>query len=234
MTLAFRMLQPLVQGVIEEKTAGQQFLVVGVQSREAEGDGEQSGGLWREVQSVRIGSTNDDGKLMQRRVRQLILLQKSIEAAAGPVMRELDALHIVGDGVALRGASEDGGGRCKEELRLGINEALDQPWARDAVDLWMLASYPTHRDLASSGWLTSISFNLQSKHPLRQGMIVHERSTYSPDGAHPGRGQGRRVGTNSTRRAVGFCGTNSSDVRVCNRGLLPLHLAAPRSHAARW
>jgi len=29
MTLAFGMLQPLIQGVIEEKTARQQFLVVG-------------------------------------------------------------------------------------------------------------------------------------------------------------------------------------------------------------
>ena len=33
MTLALGMLQPLIQGIIEEKTAGQHFLVVGVQSR---------------------------------------------------------------------------------------------------------------------------------------------------------------------------------------------------------
>src|SRR6267378_5473934 len=43
MTLALGMLQPLIQGVIEEKTARQHFLVVGVQSREAEGEGEQPG-----------------------------------------------------------------------------------------------------------------------------------------------------------------------------------------------
>jgi len=54
---------------------------------------------------------------MQGRVRQSILLEERIEAAAGPVMRQLDALHIVGDGVALLGTSEDSSGRCKEELR---------------------------------------------------------------------------------------------------------------------
>src|SRR6267378_1882455 len=216
MTLASGMLQPLIQGVIEEKTAGQQFLVVGVEAREAEGDGEQPGRLWCEVQLVGIGPANDDGKLMEGRIRQSILLEERIEAAAGPVMRELDALHIVGDGVALLGTSEDTSRRCKEELRFGINEPLDQPRACNAVDLWMLPSYPTHRALASSSLLTSVSLNLQSKHSLRQGTIIHGRSAYDRDGPDPGWVQCRRVGPNSARRAVGLGWTNSPNVWVCN------------------
>src|SRR5882762_4260898 len=181
MTLALGMPQPLIQRIIEEETVGQQFLVVGIEAREAEGDGEQSGRLWGEVQLVRIGPANDGGKLMQGRIGQSILLDERIETAAGPVVREFDTLHVVGSSAVLPGPSEDSRRRCKEELRFGVDEPLDQPRACNAVDLWMLPSYPTHRALASSSLLTSVSLNLQSKHSLRQGTIIHGRSAYDRD-----------------------------------------------------
>ena len=145
MTLASGMLQPLIQSVIEENTAGQQFLVVGIQAREAKGNGEQPGRLWREVQLVRIGAPNDGGKLMQGLIRQSILLEERVETAERPVMGQLDPFYIVGNGVEFLGTSEDSHGRYKEELGFGVDEPLDQPRACNAVDLWMLPSYPTHK-----------------------------------------------------------------------------------------
>jgi hypothetical protein len=82
-------------------------------------------------------------------------------------MGELDLLHVVGDGVEVRGACLNLRGRGKEEFGLGVDEAYDQPRAGDAIVLRPLASYPSHRNLTAGPrnakrlTITTVSSNIR-------------------------------------------------------------------------
>ena len=64
-------------------------------------------------------------------------------------MPELDAFDVEGRGAnALRLAQDLVGGHV-EELGLAIDEPLHQPWARDTVDLGVLARHPFRHGVPS-------------------------------------------------------------------------------------
>src|ERR1700682_4903354 len=87
---------------------------------------------------------HDLGEPVECRVVQLVFEDDRLEAAAAVDMPQLDATHVVRDGaLALPDADHVSGGHI-HELRLRVDEALDQPWARNQIDAGILSGYPLH------------------------------------------------------------------------------------------
>src|ERR1700720_1283226 len=59
-------------------------------------------------------------------------------------MAQLDVFHVVEDGVQALSLVDDRVGRDENELRVPVDEFLDEPWAGDPVDLDVLARDPFH------------------------------------------------------------------------------------------
>src|SRR5262245_32753634 len=80
--------------------------------------------------------------MVERRVLDLKDSDDRVEGATIADVTEFRVLDVIG-GRALRlGNGDDIGRRHVDELGKRIDEATDQPWARDAVDLGMFARDP--------------------------------------------------------------------------------------------
>src|SRR5882724_163827 len=96
-----------------------------------------------------IGAPDDHGEMMQGRIVQPVLLQKGIEAAEWPVVRQLDIRYVVGDSACFGGDRKHLVRRDEQELRRLVDEAHDEPRAGDAVDLRAFARDPFHERIPS-------------------------------------------------------------------------------------
>src|SRR5207302_3411309 len=66
-----------------------------------------------------------------------------VERTMIPHVSKFGALDIVWNRSPFFGHCRNFVGRNVNEFRKRIDKAADQPWARDAVDFWMLASDPS-------------------------------------------------------------------------------------------
>ena len=121
-------------------------MVVGEIGGQTEGEREQPRGLRREFETRCIGAAYDQRERAERGVLDVVDLEEGIEAAQLAVMRErLGAGDVVRGRAGRGGHGEDALGRCEQECRLRFDEAADEPWAGDAVDLRPLAGHPFTR-----------------------------------------------------------------------------------------
>src|SRR5919201_573264 len=92
------------------------------------------------------GVVDDAGKPLERRIaaRQVVLAQDCVEAALVAVVAQLGAGNVIRRGALTLGDGEHLVSGRVQELGFGIDEALDQPRAGDAVDLWSFAGDPLH------------------------------------------------------------------------------------------
>src|SRR5581483_8644007 len=89
-----------------------------------------------------VGAPDDGGEMIERRVSDLVNAQDRVERAALAFVREFDAVDVVRRGARLFGYGENLILGHIDELRVRIDEAADQPWAGNAVDLWTLPRHP--------------------------------------------------------------------------------------------
>src|SRR6266566_3970672 len=80
----------------------------------------------------------------QRQLVELVLLEQHLERAEPVAVRVLRVFRIVGVGALTLPNLEHLLGRHVEELRLGIDEVLDQPGAGDPVGLRSFSCNPLH------------------------------------------------------------------------------------------
>src|SRR5947209_6827236 len=106
-------------------------MVVGENARQPERDSQQPRALRRDIEPVSVRAPHDPRELVECRLPQLVLLEKSIEAAEWTIVGQLDALDVVGNGAGLPGDAWYLGRWNEEELRLAVDEASDQPGAGD-------------------------------------------------------------------------------------------------------
>src|SRR6187402_2062623 len=83
--------------------------------------------------------------MVESRILDAVDAQDGIERAALALMGELDPVNVVGRSTRFPGDLEHILGRDVNELRLRIDEAPDQPWTGDAVDLRTFARHPFAR-----------------------------------------------------------------------------------------
>ncbi len=101
----------------------------------------EAGGLWGNVAiSCNVGTVNDLGKPIERRILELIFDDDRFEAAAAVDVPQLDSLEVIRSDVLALGDGHNLLGGHVEELRIGIDEFLDQPRASNPVDVGILAS----------------------------------------------------------------------------------------------
>src|SRR4051812_48797337 len=91
---------------------------------------------------VGVRAANDGGQQVERGVAQREILDERIEAAALAAVRHMRARDVVWHGIALLGLREDLRRRHVVELCERIDEALDEPGTRDAIDLRALSRDP--------------------------------------------------------------------------------------------
>src|SRR5262245_18058230 len=120
----------------------EQLVVVGEVGGKPVRDREQAFALRRKVGARRVGAADNQGKAIQRRILDVENAHDRIERAAIADVSKLDALDVVGNGASLLGNGQDVVWGDIDEFPERIDEATDQPWARDAVDLGMLSGDP--------------------------------------------------------------------------------------------
>jgi len=121
-------------------------MVVGIDGREAERDGEQTRRLRRELQPRGVGAAHNQCQRVQRGTLDTVNLQEGVEAAQFAIVRErLGARDVVRGGPGLGGDGEDALGRGEEEFGCRIDEATDKPGTGDPIDFGTLASDPGAR-----------------------------------------------------------------------------------------
>src|ERR1700716_1740723 len=80
--------------------------------------------------------------MVERRIPDVVDAQDGIERAALALVGEFHAVDVIRDSAGAFGDRNDLILRNVDELRVGIDEAPDQPGTGDAVDLWMFACNP--------------------------------------------------------------------------------------------
>ena len=81
----------------------------------------------------------DPGK---RRVGEAVILDEGVKGAALAPMSEGDAWDVVRDGAGFFSNLENLSGRDVDKARVRVDEAANEPGARDAVDLGPLTRHP--------------------------------------------------------------------------------------------
>ena len=136
MRLVVQRTAPSIERVVHHHALLQHRLIVGEVGGQAERDREQPRGLRRNLGSRGIRTANDDRQPIERRLVQPVVVKEGIEAALFAVVRErLGARDVVGRGTGLLGDGKHLLGRHVDELGILGDEATDQPWTGDAVDL---------------------------------------------------------------------------------------------------
>src|SRR6266540_4350887 len=138
-------LAPGVERVVDRQRELELAVVTEVQEMEPLSDGEQAARLRRRVAIVGdIGAVHDPRQQLQRQVVELVLLDQHLERAEPVAVRVLSIGRVVRVCVLQLGDLEHLVGGHVEELRLGVDEVLDQPRAGDPVGLRPFACDPLH------------------------------------------------------------------------------------------
>jgi hypothetical protein len=136
-----------VERVVHGELARHVVEIVAADGLKARGGGVETGGLRRESPVVGIGAPDHGGERRQRGIGKLIPIDEGVEGAKRTPMPQLDGGHVVRDRVLTLGRGQHLGGGHEQELRLGVDEAGDEPGARDAIDTGPFASDPFHDGL---------------------------------------------------------------------------------------
>ena len=124
------------------------MVVVAGQRRQAERNRMQAGRFRREVGPRGVGAAHDQSQPRQRRLAfQPEQLEHGVEAAAFALVRDFDIGDVERDAAEFLGRRLDIGRIDEQDLRIGVDEAADQPGAGDAVDL---RPPPRHPDAGPS------------------------------------------------------------------------------------
>ena len=100
--------------------------------------------MWSKLKAVRVCTAHDRGQFRQRSVAQLVLGKKRIETATRPVVRKLYPFHVERRCAGLSSPRRNQSRGDEEELRRLVDEAGDQPWAGNAIDLGSFSGNPLH------------------------------------------------------------------------------------------
>src|SRR3954466_8703774 len=133
---------PGVERVVHHHAVPKHFVIVRKVRGQAERDGEQAAALRGQIVSGRVGASDDLGQMVESRILDAVDAQDGVERAALALVGELDPVDVVRCSARLFGDLEHVLGRDVNELRLRIDEAPDQPWTGDAVDLRPFARHP--------------------------------------------------------------------------------------------
>src|SRR5262245_43768173 len=133
-----------VEGVVHRELARHVVEVVPARRLEPGGGGVETGRLGGEAAIVGVGAAHDHRQRAQRGVRELVAIDKRVERAFGTVMTEVDVGDVVRDRAAPLRLRGDLLRRHEDELRPGVDEARDQPRARDAIDTGTFTGDPFH------------------------------------------------------------------------------------------
>src|SRR5258708_23091120 len=98
-------LAPRVEGVVHHHTCLQHLVVVLEITRQPERDRGEPGRLGREIQPRGIRSADDKGELLERRIREAVVLAERIKPAAPPFVRKEDAATAARRATALFGTA---------------------------------------------------------------------------------------------------------------------------------
>src|SRR2546422_7959686 len=138
-----------VEGVVRRKLPGHVVVVIVGGGLEAGGQRVQARGLRRQLTRVGVRSAHDEGERAERRILELVFLQKRIERAAVSDVSELHPRNVVRDGPFTLGDRHDLVGRHEEKRRALVDEPRDQPRTDDAVDARLFPGDPFHQQSPS-------------------------------------------------------------------------------------
>src|SRR5256884_9023135 len=120
-------LAPGIERVVDRQRQLELAVVTEVEQVEAFGDREQAARLrCRVAIGGDIGAVHDPRQKLQRRLVELVLLEQHLERAEPVAVRVFGVGGVVGVGTLTLGDLENLVGGYVEELRLGIDEVLDQ------------------------------------------------------------------------------------------------------------
>src|SRR2546423_8509402 len=105
---------------------------------------QQSGALRLQIESFRIGASNDARELGQRWISQFVLGEECIKTAEWAVVRQLDTCYVVRNSARFARDALHVVRRNEQEFRFFVDETLDEPWARYPVDLRPFSGNPFH------------------------------------------------------------------------------------------
>src|SRR5437868_3702198 len=83
--------------------------------------------------------------MIERRLLDVVDAQDGIERAAFTLVREFHPIDVVRNPSGPLGNGNNLILRDVDEFCSGVDEAPDQPWAGNAVDLWALSRHPLAR-----------------------------------------------------------------------------------------
>src|SRR5262245_27852436 len=126
---------PRVESVVHDHPVSQHLMIVGEIARQAVRDGEQALALPRGAGSGRVGPPHDGRQVVEGRILDVVGLHDRIERTAVTNVAELDALDVVWRAADLLRDSLDPFRWNVDEFGQRVDEAADQPWARNAIDL---------------------------------------------------------------------------------------------------
>jgi len=144
MPLGARFAQPRVQRIVDDEAMTQLLVVVVEHPGQAQRYRQQSGALRLQIESLRIGASNDPRELGKRGISQFVLGEECIKTAEWAVVRQLDTCYVVWNSARFARDALDIIRGNEQEFRIRVDETADEPGARYPVDLRSFSSNPFH------------------------------------------------------------------------------------------
>src|SRR3954469_12831011 len=105
---------------------------------------QQSGALRLQIDSFRIGASNDARELGQRGISQFVLGEECIKTAERALVGQLDTCYVVWNSARFARDALHVVRRNEQKICILVDETLDEPGARYPVDLRSFSSHPFH------------------------------------------------------------------------------------------
>jgi len=142
--------EPRVQRIVDDEAIPQLLVVVLEHPGQAQRYRQQSGALRLQIESFRIGASNNARELGQRGISQFVLGEECIETAEWTVVRQLDTRYIVWNSASFSRDALHIIWRHEQKFRVLVDETLDEPRTRYPVDLRSFSGDPFHCYLAEN------------------------------------------------------------------------------------
>ncbi len=126
---------PTVKGIIQRQAGFELREIVGVHSRQSQRCGQQASGLRREIETPGISAPDNRSKAQKRLDRKAKFLDHEIERTFFVSMTPEYAVKIERYGTESFGHIFNLRGSHEQEYRARVDEAADQPWTCDTVNL---------------------------------------------------------------------------------------------------
>src|SRR5215510_2902284 len=142
---------PAVHGVVETHRGLELLEVVAIHARVAKRCSQETGRLRGELQPGGVGAAHDQRQPRQRLGFEPEFLEHGIERTGWAAMAPEYAVDVERRGVEALGDSRDFRRHHEQKHGIGVDEATDQPWTSDAVDLWPAPRHPYGAALVVTG-----------------------------------------------------------------------------------